>query len=268
MKRTERVSIIVKILSDTPGKVYPLQYFCDLFDMAKSSISEDINIANSAMEKAKKGNIETIAGARGGVRYVPSINNEEIADFLENFCKKLRDPDRMLGGNFLYTSDLMFDMESMNTMASYFAAKFKDSGANYVATVETKGIPLATMVAYQLHLPLIICRREAKVSEGSTLSINYFSGSYDRIQKMSLSKRAVKPGTKALIVDDFMRGGGSTKGISDILSEFNVEVAGTAVAIASAIPEKKKISQFTAAVTLYDVDEENKTIRVEPNIAK
>ena len=39
MKRTERVSIIVKILSDTPGKVYPLQYFCDLFDMAKSSIA-------------------------------------------------------------------------------------------------------------------------------------------------------------------------------------------------------------------------------------
>ena len=54
------------------------------------------------------------------------------------------------------------------------------------------------------------------MSEGSTLSINYFSGSYDRIQKMSLSKRAVKPGMKALIVDDFMRGGGSTKGISDI----------------------------------------------------
>ena len=82
MKRTERVSIIVKILSDTPGKVYPLQYFCDLFDMAKSSISEDINIANSAMEKAKKGNIETIAGARGGVRYVPSMDSQEVSEFL------------------------------------------------------------------------------------------------------------------------------------------------------------------------------------------
>lgn len=268
MKRTERVSIIVKILSDTPGKVYPLQYFCDLFDMAKSSISEDINIANSAMEKAKKGNIETITGARGGVRYVPSMDSQEVSEFLESFCEKLRNSDRILGGNFLYTSDLMFDMEAMNTMASYFASKFKDSGANYVATVETKGVPLATMVAYQLHLPLIICRREAKVSEGSTLSINYFSGSYDRIQKMSLSKRAVKPGMKALIVDDFMRGGGSTKGISDILSEFNVKVVGTAVAIASAVPEKKKISEFTSAVTLYDIDEENRIIKVEPNTVK
>lgn len=266
MKRTERVSIIVKILSDTPGKIYPLRYFCDLFDMAKSSVSEDIKIANSAMEKAGKGNIETISGARGGVRYIPSVDAKEISNFLEKFCQKLRDPDRILGGNFLYTSDLMFDMEAMNTLASYFAAKFKDAGANYIATVETKGIPLATMVAYQLHLPLIICRREAKVSEGSTLSINYFSGSYDRIQKMSLSKRAVTPNTKALIVDDFMRGGGSTKGISDILAEFNVDVCGTAVAIASALPEKKKISEFTSAVTLHDVDEENKIIKVEPNI--
>ena len=101
MKRTERVSIIVKILSDTPGKVYPLQYFCDLFDMAKSSISEDINIANSAMEKSKKGNIETIAGARGGVRYVPSMDSQEVSEFLESLCEKLRNSDRLLGGNFL-----------------------------------------------------------------------------------------------------------------------------------------------------------------------
>ena len=87
MKRTERVSIIVKILSDTPGKVYPLQYFCDLFDMAKSSISEDINIANSAMEKAKKGNIETIAGARGGVRYVPYMDSQKFLNSWKAFVK-------------------------------------------------------------------------------------------------------------------------------------------------------------------------------------
>ena len=35
-----------------------------------------------------------------------------------------------------------------------------------------------------MNLPLVIIRREAKVSEGSTVSINYFSGSYDRVQKI------------------------------------------------------------------------------------
>ena len=134
-----------------------------------------------------------------------------------------------------------------------------------MATVETKGISLASMVARQLNLPLIIIRREAKVSEGSTVSINYFSGSYDRVQKMSISKRAVVPGSKAIIIDDFMRGGGSTKGISDILSEFEVTVVGTGIAIASMLPEKKKIDDYTAIVFLGDVDEEQKTIEVIPN---
>ncbi len=121
------------------------------------------------------------------------------------------------------------------------------------------------MVAHQLDLPLVIIRREAKVSEGSTVSINYFSGSYDRVQKMSISKRAVVPGSKALVIDDFMRGGGSTKGISDILAEFDVSVVGVGIAIVSLEPEKKRLTDYTAVLYLGDVDEENHTIQVFPN---
>ena len=40
MKRTERVGAIIKILTDSPFKVFPLQFFCDLFNTAKSSVSE------------------------------------------------------------------------------------------------------------------------------------------------------------------------------------------------------------------------------------
>lgn len=159
----------------------------------------------------------------------------------------------------------MFDAQLVQRLATVFVKKFKDSGADYIATVETKGIPLASMVAFQMNLPLIIIRREAKFSEGSTVSINYFSGSYDRIQKMSISKRAVKPGSKAIIIDDFMRGGGSTRGIVDILAEFDITVVGTGIAIVSPEPEKKRIDNYTPVVYLGKVDEENKTIHVYPN---
>ena len=265
MKRTERVGAIIKTLTDTPNKLYPLQYFCDAFDVAKSSISEDINIADTAVRFTGTGYIETISGAKGGVRFSPYITPEQLLVLQEEFCSRIKDSSRILGGGFLYTSDIMFDTHLMNRLATVFAKKFKEKEADYVATVETKGISLASMVARQLNLPLIIIRREAKVSEGSTVSINYFSGSYDRVQKMSISKRAVVPGSKAIIIDDFMRGGGSTKGISDILSEFEVTVVGTGIAIASMLPEKKKIDDYTAIVFLGDVDEEQKTIEVIPN---
>ena len=176
MKRTERVGAIIKILTDSPCKVFPLQFFCDLFNTAKSSVSEDISIASSSVMSTGTGYIETIAGAKGGVRFVPDISDEELIKLQNELCDKLRDHSRILAGDFLYTSDIFFDAAFTDRLASIFVRKFKDSGADYVATVETKGIPLAASTARKLNIPLVVIRREAKVSEGSTVSINYFSG--------------------------------------------------------------------------------------------
>lgn len=265
MKRTLRVGAIIKILTDSPGKIFPLQYFCDMFDAAKSSISEDIDFAAAAIEYTGTGTIETIPGARGGVRFMADITDEQLKELQDEFCHRINDGTRILGGGFLYTSDIMYDTGLVRRIGAVFAKKFRDRNADYVATVETKGIPLAAMTAHYLNLPLVIIRREAKVSEGSTVSINYFSGSYDRVQKMSIAKRAVVPGSKAIIIDDFMRGGGSTKGLADILSEFDVSVVGTGVAIASKTPEKKKIDEYTAILYLGEVNETEKTIEILPN---
>ena len=265
MKRTERVGAMIQILTGSPSKTYSLQYFCDLFGAAKSSVSEDIRAANNALLFTGRGRLETGIGAKGGVRFVPHISDEALRLLQQEFCEKLSDPARMLGGNFLYTSDIFFDPEFINKIASVFARKFKDSEADYVATVETKGIPLAASVAHLLNLPLVIIRREAKVSEGSTLSINYFSGSYDRIQRMSMSKRAMRPGSKVLIIDDFMRGGGSISGITEIVGEFNGAVVGVGVAIAGVEPKKKKIEDYTSIDFLGEIDEEKRTISILPN---
>jgi pur operon repressor, Bacillus subtilis type len=265
MKRNERIGAIILTLSESPSKVFSLQQFCDAFGVAKSSISEDIAIASEAVKATGSGYIETIPGAKGGVRFIPDIQDDELEKLQIEFCDRISDSSRILGGGFLYTSDIMFDTDLVSRLARIFVRKFKYCGANYVATVETKGIILASMVARQLDLPLVIIRREAKVSEGSTVSINYFSGSYDRVQKMSIAKRAVEPGSSALIIDDFMRGGGSIRGIAEILAEFDVSVAGVGIAIASILPGKKKIEDYTAIVYLGDVDEEQKTIKVSPN---
>ena len=265
MKRAERVGAMISILTSSPCKTYSLQYFCDLLGAAKSSISEDIKACNISLELAGSGRLETVSGARGGVRFVPHISDHKLRELQDEFCQKLSDPSRMLGGNFLYTSDIFFDPAFISRVATVFVRKFKDRGADYVATVETKGIPLAADVARLLDLPLVIVRREAKVSEGSTVSINYFSGSYDRIQRMSMSKRAIRPGAKVIVIDDFMRGGGSVTGISEMINEFGGSVVGVGVAISSKEPVKKRVSEYTAIVYLGNVDESSKMIDVSPN---
>ncbi|MCR5482293.1 MAG: pur operon repressor [Clostridia bacterium] len=265
MKRIHRVSAIIKILSDSPNKVFSLKQFCESFDAAKSSISEDLQAAKEVLEQLKLGIIETMPGAAGGVKFIPYISDEAIRELQSELCERLSDSSRILGGGFLYTSDLMFDSALVKRVATVFARKFQNCGADYVTTIETKGIPVASMTAYMLNLPLVVIRRETKVSEGSTVSINYFSGSYDRVQKMSIAKRAVTPKSKAIIIDDFMRAGGSLKGISEILSEFEIEVVGTGVVIAAVEPEIKKLESYCPLLYLGKVNETEKTINVFAN---
>lgn len=265
MKRTERVGAMVQILCQNPNKNFSLGYFCDLFQAAKSSISEDVSAAKKALEYTGLGRIETTAGSKGGIKYIPWISNKEVENLLEELRQKLSDKSRILGGGFLYTSDIMFDGNLIRRVGEVFAKKFVDAEADYVVTIETKGIPVALMTAQMLNLPMVVIRRESKISEGSTVSINYFSGSTERIQKMSLAKRAVKPGTKALIIDDFMRAGGSVKGITDMLREFEVEIAGVGVVIASTEPEHKKIQDYFTLLYLGKVDEESGEVLVTGN---
>lgn len=262
MKKNKRVGSLITELLSHPSKQYSYNDFCSKFDIAKSSLSEDITTAGEIIAEEGIGRIETIQGANGGLKYVPSLSNDKLKALQETLANKLSDPARILGGSFLYTSDLMFDGQLTRSMGTYFAGKFASLNADYIVTVETKGISLAADVAFMMNLPLVVVRREAKYSEGSTVSINYFSGSYDRIQKMSISKRAVEPHKRAIIIDDFMRGGGSLKGVSEILSEFEIEVVGAGVAIASREPIKKKIANYLPVIYLESIDEDENVIKV------
>lgn len=254
-------------MTSRPSNIFNFKYFCDRYDIAKSTVSEDVSIANEALEISGQGELVTIPGSLGGVKYIPTINKKMSKIVQDEFCSRLTDSSRILGGGFLYTSDIMYDVSFVKNLGRIFITKFKDIEADYIVTVETKGIPLASTIAYMLNLPLVIIRREPKFSEGSTVSINYFSGPDQRVQKMSIAKRAVKPGSKAIVIDDFMRGGGSIKGIREILNEFEVETVATGIAIISSKPQNKKVDSFVHLVTLEEVDDFEKTISVSPNVS-
>jgi purine operon repressor len=265
MKKNKRVGMLVDELTSNPGRLFESRHFCEKYDIAKSSLSEDIRLANEILQANGSGFIESISGVGGGIRFLPGISSGQIRDLQMKLIEMLSDKSRMLGGGFLYTADIMFDGNLVHDMARIFAQKFADRGADYVVTVETKGIALAAQTAFMLHLPLVVIRREARYSEGSTVSINYFSGSTDRIQKMSIAKRAVKPGTRAIVIDDFMRGGGSLKGIRDILGEFDIETVAIGVALVAREPERKKVSGYLPILIIEETDEENGVIRLSAN---
>jgi purine operon repressor len=74
--------------------------------------------------------------------------------------------------------------------------------------------------------------------------MNYVSGSTGKIQTMYVSKRALKEGSNVLIIDDFMRAGGTAKGMVDLMKEFNANVQGIGVMIATKAPKQKLVNDY------------------------
>ncbi len=266
-KRNERVAGLIKILSDNPNELFSLNYFSELFNAAKSTISEDITAAKKIVGDLSLGQIETISGVRGGVKYRPYVENEEALDFLNNLCDRIRDPKRIITGNYIYMSDVIYDPMVSTKVGEIFATKFMNSGAEFVITIETKGITIAHMTAKALNLPLVIIRRENRVTEGSTVSVNYVSGSTKRIQTMFVSKRAIPEGKKVLIIDDFMKAGGTAKGMIDLMKEIKVQIAGIGFLMRTLEPKEKLVHDYISLLVVKEVDESKQNIDVDIDIA-
>ena len=257
IRRTERMSAMMKILSDAPNKIHTLSQFCELFGAAKSTMSEDIDSLKRMVEIFELGELETVTGAAGGVRYRAKVQHKAARTYIGKLCEEMSGTSRVLPGGFLYSSDILSSPEIVRKMGQILATEYYDALPDFVLTMETKGIPVALATAEALGVPLVIARRSSKAYEGSAVNISYVSGS-NHIETMSLARRAVREGQRALIVDDFLKGGGTAKGMIDLMHEFGVTVAGMAFVMATAVPEKKRVSDYKSLMVLDIVDDEAK----------
>ncbi|MGN1369935.1 MAG: pur operon repressor [Aristaeellaceae bacterium] len=262
IRRNERMSAMMKILSGAPNRIFTLSYFCEMFGTAKSTMSEDIDILRDVVSQFGLGELETVTGSAGGVRYRAKVKRPDARKFVGDLCQMLAGSDRVLPGGFLYYSDILATPAITNRMGEIMATEYYSQAPDFVLTMETKGIPVAFATASALGVPLVIARRSSKVYEGSAVNINYVSGS-GNIETMSLSRRSVKEGQKCLIVDDFLKGGGTAKGMVDLMREFGVEVIGMTFVMSTAKPLKKRISGEKSLMVL-DMDAENETAHVKP----
>lgn len=265
VRRTERIVAMTKLLMDQPNQLFSLNYFGNMFGTAKSTISEDLGIVKEAVMHYGIGIIETLPGATGGVRYLPYVAADQIRQIAEQLCSKLTNPERVIPGGFLYMSDILFSPQLMTKVGEIFLTKFSAAKPDHILTVETKGIPLALTTARAFNLPAVMVRRGNKVTEGSAVSINYLSGSTRRIQTMSLPRRALPQGARVLVMDDFMKAGGTAKAMVDLVYEVGAEVVGTAVLVATAQPTEKLVQEYCSLVVLNKVEDTTREIEVQPS---
>jgi len=264
LRRGERMVAIAHRLLTHPYQLFPLSTFMELLGAAKSTISEDLGFLRQAFDRFHLGKVETLAGAAGGVRYLPHMTRDQIRTLVEDLCRRLRDPARVLPGGFLQTTDLISTPQSAVPIGEAFATLLGDVRPDVVLTMEVKGIPLALETARAFNVPLVTIRRGGRVTEGPSVTVNYVSGSSRLVGQMTLPLRAIQPGAKAIFIDDFLRGGGTARGVVDLMKEFRAELIGIGVLIETGVPKEKMAERYLSLI-VYEGTNEHGEVLVYPS---
>ncbi|CAN2247307.1 pur operon repressor [Bacillus vallismortis] len=262
-RRSGRLVDLTNYLLTHPHELIPLTFFSERYESAKSSISEDLTIIKQTFEQQGIGTLLTVPGAAGGVKYIPKMKQAEAEEFVQTLGQSLANPERILPGGYVYLTDILGKPSVLSKVGKLFASVFADREIDVVMTVATKGIPLAYAAASYLNVPVVIVRKDNKVTEGSTVSINYVSGSSNRIQTMSLAKRSMKTGSNVLIIDDFMKAGGTINGMISLLDEFNANVAGIGVLVEAEGVNERLVDEYMSLLTLSTINMKEKSIEIQ-----
>lgn len=250
VRRSDRLIDMTRYLLENPHTLIPLTFFATRYESAKSSISEDLTIIKRTFQERGTGLLETVPGAAGGSRFLPYILKEEAIESVNSLIDQLIDPSRYLPGDYIYMSDLLGDPKILRQIGRIFATQYLNQEIDAILTISTKGVPIAQSVADYLNVPFVIVRHDTEISEGSTVNVNYVSKSSKNINKMSLSKRSLKANDRVLIVDDYMRGGGTVDGMTSIIKEFDATLIGVAVVAESTTTDKRVDADYTSLIKL------------------
>jgi len=264
LKRSARLADLALRFLEEPGRVVSLGQLARTYGAAKSSLSEDLSILREVFLRAGIGTIETFPGASGGARYVPGISSERMEEFVHHLLWEIIQPERILPGGFVYLSDLLGRPDILRNVGRIVAAKFASTDVDVILTVETKGIPIAYATAFALGKPVVIARRDGQITEGSLVTINYLSASSRSIRTMSLSRRAIAEGARVLLVDDFLRGGGTIRGMQELLREFRAEGIGAFVFVEGPAVGERVVGDIASLVKVEEIDPGAHKIRAVP----
>ena len=149
--------------------------------------------------------------------------------------KRMIAEGRVLPGDIIKVDGFMnhrVDVKLMRRLAEDFREHFAGRGINKVMTVEASGIPLATITAEVLDVPLVFAKKAKSDNiEGGLVKSEIFSYTYKKKVTLIVSAEWLSPDDRVLIVDDFMANGEAVRGLVEIVDQVGAELIGIGIAI-------------------------------------
>jgi len=122
-------------------------------------------------------------------------------------------------------SPLLRDPETISFIVNEFSRRYKSTGIDLLAGIESRGFPLACALALKYNKGMIMIRKQGKLP-GRTEKVSY-NIEYGNAT-MEIQSDAVKSDQKVLICDDLLATGGTAKAAASLVEKIGGRVAGFA----------------------------------------
>ena len=124
------------------------------------------------------------------------------------------------------------DCAFLGEMADEFARIFDLSQVDLVLTAEASGIALASVCAFRWGKPMIFAKKAKSDNiEGGLYKSEIMSYTYKKKVTLIVSKQWLTPGTRVLIIDDFMARGEAARGLCELVETAGARLMGVGIAV-------------------------------------
>ncbi len=142
---------------------------------------------------------------------------------------------KVLPGNIIKVDGFLnhrVDCAFMGQIADAFAEIFDISKVDLILTAEASGIALASVCAYRWGKPMIFAKKAKSDNiEGGLFKSEIMSYTYNKKVTLLVSKQWLTPGTRVLIIDDFMARGEAVRGLCELVNQAESELVGVGIAV-------------------------------------
>lgn len=143
-------------------------------------------------------------------------------DDLKNYIRNIPDFPRP-GIMFRDITTLLLKPEAMKTVLDALEELFRDSGANKVAGIESRGFIFASALADRMDLGLVLIRKSGKLP--GDVHVESYDLEYGT-DTLELHKDSVEENDKVLLIDDLLATGGTMAAAVRLVEQAGGDVTG------------------------------------------
>ena len=126
---------------------------------------------------------------------------------------------------------MLRDPELVATVGPALVESFREEGVTCVAAVEARGFVLGALAACELGVGLALVRKPGAVHPGADRERARSPDWRGRLLELELSRQALLPGDRVLLVDDWIETGSQARTAVRLVERLGGEVVGVSVLV-------------------------------------